>query len=63
VATLFEVQSGSTFVSAKTARLGSEESSVPKPCRWRMRRRRRIIGIEIRAEPAPRVWWRKACSR
>jgi hypothetical protein len=30
VATLFEVQSGSTFVFAKTARLGSEESSVPK---------------------------------
>ena len=30
VAILFEVQSGSMFVSVKTARLGSEESSVPK---------------------------------
>jgi len=30
VATLIEVQSGSMFVSAKTARLGSEESFVPK---------------------------------
>jgi len=35
VATLFEVQSGSMFVSGKTARLGSEESSVPEArCDW-----------------------------